>query len=107
MPHCRAIFGARIGQGARSNDGQWFGAAALIALLAVAPASAMASDNDVERLAREGAEKFVEALETLIQRMPRYEMPEITDEGDIIIRRRDPNAAPPPDQGGDGALERI
>jgi hypothetical protein len=71
MLHRRAIFGARIGQGARSNDGRWFGAAALIAVLAVAPASAMASDNDVEFLAREGAEKFVEALETLIQRMPR------------------------------------
>lgn len=80
---------------------------ALGAALVVAPASAMASEGDVERLAREGAEKFVEALETLIERMPRYEMPEITDDGDIIIRRRDPDAAPPPDRGGDGALERI
>jgi hypothetical protein len=82
-------------------------AAVLCAALVVAPASAMASEGDVERLAREGAEKFVEALETLIERMPRYEMPEITDEGDIIIRRRDPGTAPPPDRAGDGAVERI
>lgn len=82
--------------------------AALSAVLAIAPATAMAAESDVERLAREGAEKFVEALEILIERMPRYELPEITDDGDIIIRRRDPDTAPPQNgRGEEDAVERI
>lgn len=82
-------------------------AGALAVVLAAAPGTAMASDGDVERLAREGAEKFVEALETLIERMARYDMPEITEEGDIIIRRRGPDTAPQADGRGDTPTEDI
>lgn len=41
-----------------------------------------------EELAREGMDKLMQALETLLQTIPQYEMPEITDDGDIIIRRK-------------------
>ncbi|MBT5414635.1 MAG: hypothetical protein HOK81_08555 [Rhodospirillaceae bacterium] len=81
-------------------------AAAAALMLTTGPVLA-AEQDDVERLAREGAEKFIEALETLIERLPRYDMPEVTDDGDIIIRRRDPETAPHPGGQGDDEVERI
>lgn len=39
-------------------------------------------------LAREGVQKLLQALEQLIEEIPEYEMPEITEDGDIIIRRK-------------------
>ncbi len=41
-------------------------------------------------LAREGVDSLLEALDRLIGMIPQYEMPEVLDNGDIIIRRRNP-----------------
>lgn len=46
-------------------------------------------------LAREGLAKMLQALDKLIESMPQYQMPEITENGDIILRRKRPEAAPP------------
>ena len=65
------------------------------------PAFAADGQDDVERLAREGAAKLIEALEALIDSLPSYEPPEVTEDGDIIIRRRDPDAEPRHEKPGD------
>ncbi|MFQ5939761.1 MAG: hypothetical protein ACE5KL_06810 [Alphaproteobacteria bacterium] len=74
----------------------------LIAALAVAgpvPAQAPepgAGDRErVEELARERFEQLLRALEALIQSIPQYEAPEITEDGDIIIRRKRESPEPP------------
>ncbi len=41
-----------------------------------------------EQLAREGVEKLLRALDAFIQMIPQYEMPELNENGDIIIRRK-------------------
>lgn len=47
-------------------------------------------------LAREGLAKLLQALDKLIESVPQYEMPEINENGDIILRRKRPEAAPQP-----------
>lgn len=37
---------------------------------------------------REGLERMMRALERFIDMIPQYEVPELTDDGDIIIRRK-------------------
>ena len=75
---------------------QWLAAAALAGLLAVASLSPAAAEEarpseDPGRLALEGVDRLLQALEVLIDRIPQYEMPVIDENGDIIIRRkRDP-----------------
>ena len=66
-------------------------------LLASMPASAEDVDRreDIERLAREAAERIVAALQIMLQSIPQYELPEIQPNGDIIIRRRHPPPVPP------------
>jgi len=66
--------------------------AALLALSLPVPGAAQGqSDRErAEELAREGMERIMRALETLMQSIPQYELPEINDNGDIIIRRRRP-----------------
>jgi hypothetical protein len=47
-------------------------------------------DQSAEEMAREGMEKILRALEKMMDSVPMYEMPEVTEEGDIIIRRKNP-----------------
>ena len=54
-------------------------------------------------LAREGVARLLQALEVFIEMIPQYEMPELNENGDIIIRRKrdqgeDPAAEPEDDQ---------
>ncbi len=71
-------------------------ALALTALLAVpttGPQAGTAEEEMKERaheLAREGVERIMQALDLLIDAIPQYEWPEITDDGDIIIKRVPP-----------------
>jgi hypothetical protein len=46
-------------------------------------------------LAREGLTKMLQALNKLIESVPQFEMPEMTENGDIIIRRKRPEAPQP------------
>ena len=82
--------------------------ATLLALVLTGPSAALAAGDgdkmseDLERaqrraeeLWREGQQKIQEGVETIIKAFPRYEAPEITEDGDVIIRRKpDPEDAP-------------
>ncbi len=73
----------------------------LLGLCLAGPLPTLAADEPPadrpEELAREGMDRLLKALELMIQMIPQYEMPEVTEEGDIIIRRKRRKAAPPPD----------
>lgn len=62
------------------------------ALLVAAPTQAIAQDvGDAEKVAREGVERLMRALDLLMGSIPQFEAPEINEDGDIIIRRKRPN----------------
>ncbi len=59
-------------------------------------AAGESEDDTAGELARQGVETLMRALEALIDEIPLYEMPELNDDGDIIIRRkRKPDEEPP------------
>ncbi len=47
--------------------------------------------EQAEQAIKEGAEKIMRALELMLNALPQYEMPEVLENGDIIIRRRKPD----------------
>lgn len=51
-------------------------------------------------MAREGLERMMQALRLLVERIPQYELPEVLENGDIIIRRKHPQ---PGSDGPEGA----
>ena len=57
---------------------------------AAGPALAGApSDRErAEEMAREAIEQLLRALELMIESIPQYELPEVNEDGDIIIRRK-------------------
>lgn len=64
------------------------------ASLAATPGAALAQQDTPRAeqqspgaLATEGLEKLMLALELMLQAIPQYEMPEVLENGDIIIRR--------------------
>lgn len=60
------------------------------------PIAAAAEDGKTaEELARDAAEKLMRALELMFQEIPQYSLPEINENGDIIIRRINPK---PPEE---------
>jgi len=68
-------------------------AAALAACVALAgPLPAVAAEEETpSELAREGMERMLRAIELMIEMIPQYEMPEVLENGDIIIRRKNPS----------------
>ena len=62
-----------------------------------ARAEGAGAEEDPAQLAREGMERMLRALTLLIEMIPIYEMPEVMENGDIIIRRK----TPPWDENGD------
>ena len=70
-----------------------------LALAPVGPAALAAEpkrEEDPQELMREGMENLLRAIELMIEMVPQYEAPELTPEGDIIIRRkRRPDERPP------------
>jgi len=84
-----------------------------LSLLAVPIAGANADsiqDNtaEAERLANEALTKMMRALDLFITTVPRYAAPEVLPNGDIIIRRLDPeeeNGKEPIETGDDGGVE--
>ena len=61
-----------------------------------------AEDNSAEELARLALEQMLKAFEQLLRSIPQYAMPEILDNGDIIIRRIHPRGDRGDDDGGKG-----
>ena len=77
-------------------------ALAIAALVAMAPAAGWTQEPrrddpraQAEELLREATDKLLLALELMLQAIPQYEMPEITEDGDIIIRRKRPGESRP------------
>ena len=66
--------------------------AAALALMLLGAEPAAGVDLSVhelaEELAREAMEQFMRALKMFMQSIPQYELPEINENGDIIIRRK-------------------
>ena len=49
-------------------------------------------------MAREGIEQLMRALDAFMRMVPQYDLPELTEEGDIIIRRRRPGERTEPER---------
>ena len=74
-----------------------FTAAALAAvLLAGSPAFAAdePSKQDPQALMTEGMQSLMQAMEMLLMSIPQFEAPTMNENGDIIIRRKNPDSAP-------------
>lgn len=63
----------------------------ILALTALPASAGPQQEDDPSRLATEGLDKMVQALEALVRSIPQYEKPEINEYGDIIIRRKRPD----------------
>ena len=63
-----------------------------LALATGAPGPVLAdapSDRErAEEMARGAIEQLLRALELMIESIPQYELPEVNEDGDIIIRRK-------------------
>ncbi len=71
-----------------------------LALVLSAPAAA---DGSLLEDGEEEVERLLSLLETLVESIPLYGMPEVLDNGDIILRRIQPDddaAQPPADSDG-------
>lgn len=71
------------------------GLSAALAMATPAVADEPPAGEGPGELARDGIERLMQALEAFIDMIPQYEMPEINENGDIIIRRKR-EAAPAP-----------
>jgi hypothetical protein len=56
------------------------------------------ADEGPGELARDGIQRLMQALEAFIDMIPQYEMPEINENGDIIIRRKREASPAPQDE---------
>lgn len=82
-----------------------FAISLLAAPIAVASADSLQDNTaEAEQLANEALTKMMRALDLLIMTVPRYAAPEVLPNGDIIIRRLDPqeNEDEPIETQGDG-----
>jgi len=59
--------------------------------------TAQEREESPEQLMREGMERMMRAMELMIEMVPQYEPPELTPEGDIIIRRKRRTDEMPPE----------
>lgn len=86
----------------------WLAAVALSLAVSLAVPAAAEESGEPEapgapeapgELARDGLEQLLRALEAFVDMIPQYEMPEINENGDIIIRRKhDPAPAQQDDE---------
>ncbi|MDA1326867.1 MAG: hypothetical protein O3C34_19270 [Proteobacteria bacterium] len=80
--------------------------ATMAILIAAGPTQAQKpTPNDrmpeqAERALKEGLRTILRALETMFKSVPQYEMPEVLENGDIIIRRKKPKDTKSPDDTG-------
>lgn len=65
-------------------------------LLACAPARAAdePARQDPQALVTEGMQSLMQAMEMLLLSIPQFEAPVMNENGDIIIRRKNPDGAP-------------
>jgi hypothetical protein len=81
----------------------------LAAFLAGAPRLAAAADGappadrqamlrqleEAQRLIQQGVEKMLDTAASALKSLPRYELPQMDENGDIIIRRKRPDSSGP------------
>ncbi|EWY40122.1 hypothetical protein N825_02845 [Skermanella stibiiresistens SB22] len=68
-------------------------------ILATAPAAAQSvspvpPEPSATELTMQGLTKLMLGLQRMVEELPRYGLPEITENGDIVIRRVDPKPVP-------------
>ena len=81
-----------------SGMGKAWAAAGLLGLCLAVPPLVAATAQDAapgkppqdspSDLAREGLQQMMRALRLLVENVPQYELPEVLENGDIIIRRK-------------------
>ncbi|WP_282606812.1 hypothetical protein [Pelagibius sp. Alg239-R121] len=76
-------------------------------LLMGLPSAQAQDEKDPSELARESVELMMRSLNLLIERIPQYELPEINENGDIIIRRKRSTAKPKNEDDSDLEKTRI
>jgi hypothetical protein len=79
----------------------WLTAVGLSAALVLATPAVAEESPDSQgpgELARDGIQRLMQALEAFIDMIPQYELPEINENGDIIIRRKREAAPAPQDE---------
>jgi hypothetical protein len=69
-------------------------AVAVLALALAASPAARAEEPSVGQRVDEAMQRALNLMERFIGAIPGYEAPEITPEGDIIIRKKRPNSGP-------------
>lgn len=72
-------------------------AASMIALMALTAAPAWAEpqqDKDPHALASDGIQSLLKAMEMMFLAIPQYDTPYVNEDGDIIIRRKNPSRNP-------------
>jgi hypothetical protein len=74
--------------------------ALLLASLGLGAPAALAQDStlqDAQKEAVEGIGKLLQALQMFVKSVPQYAAPEVLPNGDIILRRVNPDKAPAPE----------
>ena len=90
----------------RRPAGALLGGLALAGLLwAPLPAAAEEAPEDPLAQAEEGMRQILTALQLLLATIPQYAMPEVLENGDIIIRRVQPETPADPDDANDDGVE--
>ena len=56
--------------------------------------------EQAEKTLTEGVQTILRAMETMFKSVPQYKMPEVLENGDIIIRRKMPKETTKPDDTG-------
>ncbi|NQV94402.1 MAG: hypothetical protein HQ482_04615 [Sphingomonadales bacterium] len=74
-------------------------------LIASAPVQAQETPDDPLAQAEEGMRRILTALQLLMATIPQYELPEVLENGDIIIRRVQPEIPPDPDDANSDGVE--
>ena len=83
-----------------------FGAIALAGLLlGAAPVQAQETDDDPLAQAEEGMRRILAALQLLMATIPQYALPEVLENGDIIISRVQPDTPANPDDANNDGIE--
>ena len=74
-----------------------FTSASVLVLALAVPALAQdttPTTDDAQKLAVEGLSKLLNALDAFVKSVPQYAAPEVLPNGDIILRRLNPEQAP-------------
>lgn len=74
-------------------------------LLAASPLRAQETPDDPLAQAEEGMRHIMTALQLLLASIPQYEMPQVLENGDIIIRRVQPKPPADPDDAHNDGID--